>query len=312
MSTEVKAEVKVGGISALSAVASEEALQQMREEFAGLTADTKDGYEEVRKAIRVCVKTRTGIDAARKALNEEALKWQRTVNAEAKRLTGEVEKIEAPLVAMKSAVDAEAERQRKELEEKQRAFVNGRLAEYFAICGESCPVEVAENASLLEWAELLRVGGEKHEARKAEAVAKAEAERAERERIEEELKAAREEARIAQEQAAKERAELEALRAEKLAAERKAAEEMTRAEAERVRLAKLEEERKQEADLQEVLKRVAGRKPKYVSDLDNALHSLGNFQDTDTAYLYGSSIDQAKRALLQLISEFEASIAVVQ
>ena len=305
-------EVKVGGISALSAVASEEALQQMREEFAGLSADTRDGYEEVRKAIRVCVKTRTGIDAARKALNEEALKWQRTVNTEAKRLTGEVEKIEAPLVAMKAEVDAEAERKRKELEEKQRAFVNGRLAEYLAICGESCPVEVAENASLLEWAELLRVGGEKHEARKAEAVAKAEAERAERERIEAELKAAREEARIAQEQAAKERAELEALRAEKLAAERRAAEEMTRAEAERVRLAKLEEERKQEADLQEVLKRVAGRKPKYISDLDNALHSLGNFQDTDTAYLYGSSIDQAKRALLQLVNEFEASIAVVQ
>lgn len=305
-------EVKVGGISALSAVASEEALQQMREEFAGLTADTKDGYEEVRKAIRVCVKTRTGIDAARKALNEEALKWQRTVNAEAKRLNGEVEKIEAPLVAMKAEVDAETERQRKELEEKQRAFVNSRLAEYLAICGESCPVEVAENASLLEWAEVLRVGGEKHEARKAEAAAKAEAERAERERIEAELKAAREEARIAQEQAAKERAELEALRAEKLAAERKAAEEATRAEAERVRLAKLEEERKQEADLQEVLKRVAGRKPKYISDLDKALHSLGNFQDTDTAYLYGSSIDQAKRALLQLVSEFEASIAVVQ
>jgi len=312
----VSTEVKVGGISALSAVASEEALQQMRDEFAGLTADTKEGYEEVRKAIRVCVKTRTGIDAARKALNEEALKWQRTVNAEAKRLTGEVEKIEAPLVVMKSAVDAEAERQRKELEEKQRAFVNGRLAEYLAICGESCPVEVAENASLLEWAEVLRVGGEKHEARKAEAAAKAaakaEQERAERERIEAELKAAREEARIAQEQAAKERAELEALRAEKLAAERKAAEEATRAEAERVRLAKLEEERKQEADLQEVLKRVAGRKPKYISDLDNALHSLGNFQDTDTAYLYGDSINEAKRALLQLVSEFEASIAVAQ
>lgn len=305
-------EVKVGGISALSAVASEEALQQMREEFAGLTADTKDGYEEVRKAIRVCVKTRTGIDAARKALNEEALKWQRTVNAEAKRLTGEVEKIEEPLVAMKEAVDAEAERKRKELEEKQRAFVNGRLAEHFAICGESCPVELAENASAVEWAELLRVGGEKLEARKAEEAAKAEAERAERERIDAELKAAREEARIAQEQAAKERAELEALRAEKLAAERRAAEEAVRAEAERVRLAKLEEERKQEADLQEVLKRVAGRKPKYISDLDNALHSLGNFQDTDTAYLYGSSIDQAKRALLQLVSEFEASIAVVQ
>lgn len=305
-------EVKVGGISALSAVASEEALQQMREEFAGLTADTKDGYEEVRKAIRVCVKTRTGIDTARKALNEEALKWQRTVNAEAKRLTGEVEKIEAPLVAMKSAVDAEAERQRKELEEKQRAFVNGRLAEHLAICGESCPVEVAENASAVEWAGLLQVGGEKHEARKAAAAAAAEAERLVREKIEADLQAARAEAEALREQAAKERAELEALRAEKLAAERKTAEEAARAEAERVRLAKLEEERKQEADLQEVLKRVIGRKPKYISDLDNALHSLGNFQDTDTAYLYGDSINEAKRALLQLLAEFEVSIATVE
>lgn len=105
-------EVKVGGVAALSAIASEEVLQQMRDEFAGLTADTKDGYEEVRKAIRVCVNTRTGIDAALWSLNKEALAWQRKYIAEAKRLTGEVEKIEAPLVKMKAAVDAEAERQR--------------------------------------------------------------------------------------------------------------------------------------------------------------------------------------------------------
>ena len=304
-------EVKVGGIASLSAIASEEVLQQMRDEFAGLTADTKEGYEEVRKAIRVCVKTRTGIDAARKSLNEEALSWQRKVNAEAKRLTGEVEKIEAPLVEMKAAVDAETERQRKELEEKQRAFINGRLSQYLAAAGEACPVETAETLTETQWAEFLRVGGEKLEARKAEEAAKAEAERLAREKMESELQAARAEAEAIRAQAAKERAELEALRAEKLEAERRAAEEARKAEAEQERLEKLEQQRKQEADLQEVLKRVAGRKPKYNNDLDQALHSLGNFQDSDTAYLYGDSINEAKRALLQLVSEFEASIATV-
>lgn len=315
VSTEVKAEVKVGGVAALSAVVSNEVLAKMREDFAHLTADTSEGYEEVRKAIRVCVKARTGIDAARKSLNEEALKWQRTVNAEAKRITGEVEKIESPLVKMKEAVDAEAERKRKELEAKQLAFVNGRLAEHLAICGESCPVEVAENASLLEWAEVLRVGGEKLEARKAEEAAKAEAERAAREKIEAELQAARAEAQALRAQAEKERAELEALRAEKLESERRAAEEEAKIEAEQERLEKLEEQRKEverfremEAEFLAVLDGVRARKPKYMNDLESAVQSLMQFTDEGTTAIYGELIDEALRSVKALKTAFEASM----
>lgn len=311
MSTEVKA----GGISALSAVASEEALQQMRDEFAGLTADTKEGYEEVRKAIRVCVKTRSGIDAARKSLNEEALAWQRKVNAEAKRLTGEVEKIEAPLVDMKAAVDAETERKRKELEEKQRAFVNGRVSQYLAVAGEVCPVETAETLTETQWAEFLRIGGEKLEARKAEEAAKVEAERAAREKMEAELQAARAEAQALRAQAEKERAELEALRAEKLEAERRAAEEEAKIKAERERLEKLEEQRKtveqlreMEAEFQAVLDGVRARKPKYMNDLESAVQSLVQFTDAGTTAIYGELIDEAMRSVNALKTAFEASM----
>ena len=315
MSTEVKAEVKVGGVAALSAVVSNEVLAKMREDFAHLTADTSEGYEEVRKAIRVCVKARTGIDAARKSLNEEALKWQRTVNAEAKRITSEVEAIEEPLVKMKEAVDAEAYRKRKELEAKQLAFVNGRMAQYLAVAGEVCPFETAESLPEIEWAEYLRVGGEKLEARKAEEAAKAEAERAAREKMEAELQAARAEAQALREQAEKERAELEALRAEKLEAERRAAEEEAKIEAEQERLEKLEEQRKtveqlreMEAEFQAVLDGVRARKPKYMNDLESAVQSLVQFTDAGTTAIYGELIDEAMRSVKALKTAFEASM----
>ena len=301
-------EVKAGGIAALSAVASDAVLAKMREDFASLSADTKEGYEEVRQAIKLCVKTRTGIDAARKNLNAEALKWQRDVNAEAKRITSEVEAIEEPLVKMKEAVDAEAERKRKELEAKQLAFVNGRMAQYLAVAGEVCPLETAEALPEIEWAEYLRVGGEKHEERKAAAAAAADAERLVREKIEADLQAARAEAQALREQSEKERAELDALRAEKRAAEARAAEEAAAA-------IRLEEDRRtaemravSEANLNATLSRIRAKKPSYVRDLDSALHSLGRFADGDATFLYGHSIEEAKRALMQLFKEFDASM----
>jgi hypothetical protein len=302
------ADVKPKGLAALDVILPNETLDRMREDFAGLSCETKDGYEEVRKAIRLCVKTRSEIDAARKKLNEEALKWQRTVNAEAKRITEQVEAIESPLVKMKEAVDAEAERKRKELEAKHLAFVNGRMAEYLTICGEACGVEVAETAPDSQWADMLREGGERNEKRKAEAAAAAEAERLVREKIAADLQAARAEAQALREQAEKERAELDALRAEKRAAEAKAAAEAEEAlRLQRNREAE-ETRRLAESKLRGAIERVAARKPTYLRELDDAYDALARFADVDAQYLYGDNIEEAKRALIHLMESFKASM----
>ena len=87
---------------------SDAAIAEFREKFSGLSADTKEGYEDVRRAIAVCRTTRTGIERKRKELNQDAQAWIKIVNSEAARLTIEVESIEDPLKAMKQAVDMQS------------------------------------------------------------------------------------------------------------------------------------------------------------------------------------------------------------
>jgi chemosensory pili system protein ChpA (sensor histidine kinase/response regulator) len=190
----------------LRTIIADEEIARWKMEFESLDASTSEGYEQVKRAVAVCRKTRSMIEEKRKFLNEEALKHQRTVNAEAKRITGLIEEVEEPLKAKKQAVDDEVERKRKELEEKRRAMIQGRIDDFVKQTGESLPWATAEALSDSEFEFALQLGRlEKQRKDEAEA-ARIEAERIERERIEAERKAAQEElARLKAEQAAEQK-----------------------------------------------------------------------------------------------------------
>ena len=195
-------------------IIADEEIARWKMEFASLDASTSEGYEQVKRAVALCRKTRSMIEEKRKFLNEEALRHQRTVNAEAKRITSLVEEVEEPLKAKKQAVDDEVERKRKELEEKRRSVIQGRIDEFLRETGKSLPWATAEALSDAEYELALETGkAEKQRADAAEA-ARIEAERVERERIEAERKAAQQElARLKAEQAA-EQAKLREAQAE--------------------------------------------------------------------------------------------------
>jgi chromosome segregation ATPase len=198
----------------LRTIIADEEIARWKMEFESLDASTSEGYEQVKRAVAVCRKTRSMIDEKRKFLNEEALKHQRTVNAEAKRITGLIEEVEEPLKKKKQAVDDEVERKRKELEDKRRAMIQGRVDEFLRETGESLPWATAEALSDAEFEFALQLGRvEKQRKEKAEA-ARIEAERVERERIAAERKEAQDElARVKAEQAA-EQAKLREAQAE--------------------------------------------------------------------------------------------------
>jgi alkylated DNA nucleotide flippase Atl1 len=115
-------------VEELRTIIADDTIAQWKADFASLDASTSEGYSDVKDAIGICRKTRTSIEATRKSLNENALRWQRTVNAEAKRITALIEEVEEPLKAKKQAVDDEVERKRKELEEKRRSVIQGRAS----------------------------------------------------------------------------------------------------------------------------------------------------------------------------------------
>jgi len=106
-------------------------LATMAAQYEVLEAGTKDGYEQVRMAVRHCVATRRDVEATRKELKADALAYGRKVDAEAKRITSRIAEIEAPLVAKKKVVDdAKAEekaRQEREAEEKRIREVEAKI-----------------------------------------------------------------------------------------------------------------------------------------------------------------------------------------
>jgi len=193
MTTEVKPVVE-----GLRSVIADDVIAAAAEKFGPLTADTKEGYRDVKEAIAWCRTQRGAVEAKRKNLNEEALKWQRTVNAEAKRITSSLEAIEEPLKSKKQAVDDKVERERAELAAKHQARIDGRISESVKMTGKPISTAEAESWTDEQFAEHIEAGRKA----KAEADAKAKAEAA----------------RLAQEEA--ERAQALQAERDRLAAER--------------------------------------------------------------------------------------------
>ncbi len=76
--------------------------------------NTPDGYEFVKTGIKELTGLRTSLEAARKREKEPYLKAGQIIDAEAKRITSELVKLEDPMKAAKKEVDDRAERERQE------------------------------------------------------------------------------------------------------------------------------------------------------------------------------------------------------
>ncbi len=238
---------------------ADEVIAGLKGRLTGLTADTHNGYQQVKAGIAEVTTLRTGVERDRKELKKSALDWGRKVDSEAKRVTNLILEIERPLRLEKARIDSEADRKRKEVEElrlkaladKERAENEAREKAEQAERAEEQKQREADEAKLqAEREALAKERAKLDEQRRQSEQRQREAEqknRAEREAIEEEKRKIEVTAR-------KQREEKEAAvrkeREAKEAAQRKAAEEKKRfaeieAERYRAKVAKrLEKERK--------------------------------------------------------------------
>lgn len=211
---------------------SDSKIAEIRERCTGLTATTKEGYEEVRLAIAGTRKLRVSIEEQRENLKRPALEFGRKVDAEAKRLIGLLKAIEEPLQAEKDRADAEKERIKREAAEAERIKLEARLNQLQAVGALIAPITVQH------WTEEEFTANLVGFTKSHEAILQAQREEAERKAKEEAEQ--REAIRLEQERLAAERAELDR--------QRKAAEESARIERERIEAEQAAERARLEAE----------------------------------------------------------------
>jgi hypothetical protein len=251
--------------------ATEAGLALLREELAGATFDctTTEGDKQARESRRALVGLRTELEAKRKALKAPLLERGKLLDEEAKRITGEIVKLETPI---DDAIRAEERRKEAARQERERiaaekaAAVTAQIdrirsmpVTYVAASADVLRQAIAEvesmkPAEVFEGADVQRAEDARtaalaglQRALDARIEADAERERIAAERAElERLRAEQAEAqRIADEQAAADRAEADRLAAEQREAEAAAAraEQERIAEAQRAEQARLDTER---------------------------------------------------------------------
>lgn len=183
-----------------------------------------DGIGKVEQAHKQVKRLRIDIDSRRKSLNEGALTYQRTVNAEAKRLTAEIEPIETALSSQRQIHEQILLKEQQEKHAAKRAVLTARiekLAQAGCIVNDVAALEAMTDDEFLlhcvsEIAKAVSLRMEQEAARKA-------AEEIEIERLAE-IKRQSDEIRIRQAELDSERAAFEAER-QRVLAERKAEDE---------------------------------------------------------------------------------------
>lgn len=103
-------------------------ITKMGEQYLALTADTRDGEAECRKARQTVVSTRTGVDKRRKAMGEEARAYLDRVNSTAKTLIAALAPIESHLDIEIKTVEAERERVKAEKAAAAQKEIDDRIA----------------------------------------------------------------------------------------------------------------------------------------------------------------------------------------
>lgn len=219
--------------------------------------EDKEQFEAVRSARLFIKGKRVEVEKRRKELNSDALRWQKEVNSDAKKIFIELEPIENHLQTEEDKVTEAEKRKKEESAQRERDRVQG-MVDSLAEHGHHIAFADAEKLTwdeyteLLEWtkathAEAQRKAQEEAQARLAED-ARLKAEREEIERIKAEHAAQEAEIRKQQQaeaaKLAEERRKIEEAQAEerrKIAAERKAIED------EKARIA-ADEQAKREAE----------------------------------------------------------------
>lgn len=104
---------------------TEAALALLREKY-GTVPDVKTttGYELCATGLKKIVKYRTTLEKTRKEIKDPYLKAGQIIDAEAKRITGELLKLEGPLADAKKEVDDHEKRMKEERIAKLRAKIN--------------------------------------------------------------------------------------------------------------------------------------------------------------------------------------------
>lgn len=245
------------------------AIAEIAEKFKDAEADTAAGYINVVSGIRCTRELRVEVESRRKELKSDALVYGRRVDAEAKRITSDLLKVEEPLKLLKSTVDDEMIE--REAKEKREFEVVQRRRELDAENAERLRKQEAEDK-------------ERREKREKE-----DRERAEKQRIEDADREHR-------------RRELEALENERLArekAEKEAEEKLL--EEERIETERAELEQRRKAALLDVekLKAYTGalldmKPPDLVTPSGNAVKS---------------AIDQKLLQAQKLVIEFAEDMA---
>ena len=210
---------------------------------------TDDNYEAVKGGCNKLVKLRTGIEAKRNELLTGARDYTDAVNAEAKRVTGQVVQIEGPAKALKDGYDAKQSAAKERAEKKEQTRRNNinaaiDMIDSWALGLDSLTVEqLTERLRELDvmgideaiYAEFLAVAQERMESAKA----KVEAARyrriefeAEQRRLREEGEALDAQRKADQEKRDAEQADIDRQRAELDADRQKLADEAAQRQAE--------------------------------------------------------------------------------
>lgn len=238
------------------------AIAQMETQYLPLTVDglaDMAGYAAVR-AARICVKGhRVEVEKTRKLLKEDSLKFGRAVDAEAKRITAKLEVIESHLEGQEAIVENEKKRMAQVAEQARQERIKARVARLESLGMNFIgggwflgPLAIfntqVETITDDEFGEFLISFEAESNARKAQAA------REEAARVEKAAEAAAEAERLDTERKRlaeiewKQNQQAEALRAEqdRLDAEKRAREEaQAREAAEKIRLAELEQAKKE-------------------------------------------------------------------
>lgn len=112
------------------------AIEKMSADYMPLSIQSpedKENYALVQSAIRDVKSKRVSVEHTRRELNEVPLEWQRTVNAEAKRITSLLLPIEEYLKDQKQSIDEAAERAKVEAEKAIEAAYQTRINKVFEL-----------------------------------------------------------------------------------------------------------------------------------------------------------------------------------
>lgn len=225
----------------------------------------EDGIGRVTEARKAVKRLRIDIDKRRKELNEGALKYQRSINEEAKRLIAEIEPIEGKLSAEEENYEAEKARQKQAEERAKQEKLQSRL-DRLALAG--CPVANIASVQQMDdefFEHYLRNEAVKVEHARLEQQRQAEELRIARERLEAEREALRKQ----QEEVAQQQAEI---RRKQIEEQQEAAAKQAR---ERLAAAKAAEEARIAALQPEIDKaRTFGQS--MITDATDELNRIGN------------------------------------